>query len=161
MSRPAWLFSVSSVSLVATFLGACGGTVPPDDGSDPFKKFHQPVTSEAASDPLAGDPARSVFKPECLALHPIEIKGSAKKPVAMVREQPEIPTTSKVQGQVVVEAIVDATGLVCDARLVSGIGGRIDQASVEAAKKWAFLAGRRKGEAVACFHQVSFAFDLK
>ncbi len=154
---------VLSLLLVAGLGVACGKTAPPaaDDGADPFAKFNQPVPADYAPDPLAGVPARVVFKPECLALKPIEIRAPARKPVAMVREEPEVSTTAKVKGQVVVEAIVDAAGLVCDARLVTGLGGRIDQSAVEATKKWAFVAARRRGEAVACFHQVSFAFDLK
>lgn len=148
--------------LLLVGLASCGSpSAKTEDGEDPFQRFREPVAEDAAADPLKGDPARAAFKPECLALHPIEIRGSAKKPVAMVREQPEVSTTAKLKGQVVVEAIVDASGLVCDARLVSGLGDRIDQASVEAAKKWAFRAGRRRGEAVPCFHTVSFAFDLK
>lgn len=161
MNRPTLL--VVTLLLGPGFWISCDKPSAPtaDDGSDPFAKFHHPVPADYVPDPLAGVPARAVFKSECLALKPIEIRAPAQKPVAMVREEPEVSTTAKVKGQVVVEAIVDATGLVCDARLVTGLGGRIDQSAVEATKRWAFRAARRRGEAVACFHQVSFAFDLR
>lgn len=149
-------------SLALVLLAACGG------GSKPADSQAAPAAAEPAPTPAAAeeaaaplDPARAVFSQACLDLKPLESKAGVKQPVAMVREYPELPGGVRVKGSVVLEAIVDTKGAVCDARVVRGINQRLDQACIDSLKRWAFTPARLRGDPVPTFFSVTIVFDTK
>lgn len=142
------------LSLLVIVLAACADPPSPVVETPPAPASEPPPEPEIA-------PERLVFKSECLALKPVELKRTVQPPKALVREQPDLPGRRTVKGSVSLELVVDAQGNVCDARVTSGLDPRIDAESIKAAKRWAFLPARKRGEPVACFHRVSFAFDTR
>jgi len=64
----------------------------------------------------------------------------------------------KIQGQVVVQIIVEADGAVSNARIIEGLAPDLDQQALLAVKQWRFDAGTVDGRSVrvACFAMLEF-----
>jgi protein TonB len=74
-----------------------------------------------------------------------------KAPTPLVRVEPKYtPETlrAKIEGSVAVEALVDATGVITDARVIQPLEPTLDANALTAAKAWKFLPGTKDGEAV-------------
>jgi TonB family protein len=63
-----------------------------------------------------------------------------------------------VQGDVVVEITIDATGNVVEARLLQAIGYGIDQKVIAALHEWRFRPATRNGVAIPSKHDVHYHF---
>jgi TonB family protein len=65
---------------------------------------------------------------------------------------------AKIQGQVVVQLIVDAQGAVTNARIIAGLAPDLDEQSLVAVRQWRFEPGTLDGQAVrvACFATLEF-----
>ena len=82
----------------------------------------------------------ATFAGRLAALSPIRIGGEVKAPSKVKDVKPVYPPTARearVQGVVIVEAIIDATGHVADARVLRSIP-LLDEAAVEAVQQWEF-----------------------
>src|SRR4029079_7407859 len=55
---------------------------------------------------------------------------------------------AKIQGQVVVQLIVDAQGAVTNARIIAGLAPDLDEQSLVAVRQWRFEPGTLDGQAV-------------
>lgn len=58
---------------------------------------------------------------------------------------PEIARRGRIEGKVFVQAFIDETGVVTDAKIIKGIGGGCDEAAMKAIKQIKFKPGRQKG----------------
>lgn len=138
-------------------LAACGGKA---TDPQPAPAAEPAPAATAEEEPAAAlSPERAVFAPGCLELKPVDVGPGIKQPTAMIREYPDLPGGVRVKGRVVLEAIVDAKGAVCDARVVEGLEPRLDRACVESLKRWAFTPARLRGDPVPVFFSVTIKFD--
>ena len=65
---------------------------------------------------------------------------------------------AKIQGQVVVQIIVETDGAVSNARIIEGLSPDLDEQALLAVKQWRFSAGTVDGRSVrvACFAMLEF-----
>ena len=69
----------------------------------------------------------------------------------------------RIQGNVMLEAVVKEDGTVGDVRVVKSLDTRhgLDEEAVKAMKEWRFKPGSKEGKAVAVAVQVEMTFTLK
>jgi TonB family protein len=80
-----------------------------------------------------------------------EVGGDVSIPVPIYK--PESPYTrraekDKVEGTVVTEVVVDASGNVADVKLVKGVGEGLDESAIETLRTWRFFPATKNGEPV-------------
>lgn len=86
-----------------------------------------------------------------------------RTPAPKFQARPQYPTelrTAGVTGETVVEFVVDAEGLVRDARPVRSTHPAFESAAVEAVSKWTFAPGEKGGRKVNTRMQVPIVFAL-
>ena len=74
---------------------------------------------------------------------------------------PESAVRAGKEGEVLLEAVVDATGVVTDVRVAKGIDAGLDEGAVAAVRKWKFKPGTIAGQKVAVVVAPRVAFYLK
>jgi protein TonB len=72
---------------------------------------------------------------------------------------PRQATLQRVQGDVVVDALVDVKGRITDAKAISG-SPLLQQAAINAVRLWRYEPARLDGEPVAAHMQVQISFHL-
>lgn len=89
----------------------------------------------------------------------VEVK---PKPIDIkVPNYPEMARTAGIEGQAVVEALVDVDGRVADARILKSSGNvSLDQAAVEAAMRSTFTPAKQRDQAVRVWVSIPFRFTL-
>jgi len=87
-----------------------------------------------------------------------------KKPQPLYSPKPEYPERARVaemEGQAIVEALVDIDGKVIDVRLVKKSGFKeLDQAAMNAARCWTFSPAEQRGKPVRVWVNIPFNFRL-
>ena len=109
---------------------------------------------------VAGAPPAPFRSPSMSA--PVRVGGDIKEPkkikhVAPV--YPEIAQASRVQGVVILEAIIDPNGNVSDARVLRSIA-LLDQAALDAVMQWQFTPTLLNGNPVSVIMTVTVNFSL-
>ena len=91
--------------------------------------------------------------------------GSGISPPAIQREVKPIYTADalrrRIEGDVVLEVVVLASGAVGEIRVVRGLGYGLDQAAMTAMREWRFHPARRGGSAVDVVVEVAMEFRLR
>ncbi len=89
----------------------------------------------------------------------VEVK---PKPINIpVPAYPEMARTAGIEGQAVVEALVDVDGKVADARILKSAGNSaLDQAAIEAAMRSTFTPAKQRDQAVRVWVSIPFRFTL-
>ncbi|MCK4333891.1 energy transducer TonB [candidate division WOR-3 bacterium] len=87
-----------------------------------------------------------------------------KKPQPLYSPKPKYPEKARVaemEGQAIVEALVDIDGKVIDVRLVKKSGfNELDQAAMNAARCWTFSPAEQRGKPVRVWVNIPFNFRL-
>ena len=86
-----------------------------------------------------------------------------KPPTVRKSVKPEHPLAAmkaRVEGTVVLEAVVDEQGLVADVRVTKSIP-LLDQAAMDAARQWEFTPTLMNGEPVPALLMLEMHFTLK
>jgi TonB family protein len=94
---------------------------------------------------------------------PLHVGGEVKAPVVIRRVQPFYPKTAiaiHLNGTVVVECIIDKTGHVREAHLVSSTSPLFSQTALEAVQQWQFAPGSLHGQAVDTIFDLTVTFHL-
>lgn len=73
---------------------------------------------------------------------------------------PRIARDVVVQGHVIIEAIVDHTGKVIDARVLRGIGFGCTEAALDAVRKWRYRPATANGKPASVYFTETFVFHL-
>lgn len=92
-----------------------------------------------------------------------DIRNLDQQPVPKFRAKPQYPFEMRragINGEVVVEFIVDTNGNVRNAFAVRSSQREFEQAAVQAVSKWTFKPGRKSGRAVNTRMQVPIVFTL-
>ena len=73
---------------------------------------------------------------------------------------PPIAESARVQGVVILETIIGADGKVQDARVLRSIP-LLDQAALDAVKRWKFKPGTLNGQPVPVIYNLTISFRLQ
>jgi TonB family protein len=68
---------------------------------------------------------------------------------------------ARVQGVVILEGVVDATGTVIDAHVTRPLHSQLDQEALKALREWKFAPGTLDGKPVAVLVSVEMTFSLR
>lgn len=93
----------------------------------------------------------------------LKVGGDVKEPVEIQRVQPSYPEEARknrIQGRVIVEAVIDENGTVTKVRAVESPDPMLTEAALEAVKKWTYKPATKKGKPVKVFLTVTVAFKL-
>jgi len=94
---------------------------------------------------------------------PAERAGGNLQPPKLVSSPPlassSLALTGKMEGVVVIDALVDATGKVTDMRVISGFP-RLTQAAMDALRTWKYEPARLDGQPIAMHMKVSITFTV-
>jgi protein TonB len=105
-----------------------------------------------------GVPAVEVEEP------PIRIGGEVVAPekISDVKPiYPDIARKARVQGVVIIEAIIDKNGTVTDARTLRGLPMGVSEAALDAVRKWKYRPATLNGRPVAVYLTVTVTFTLQ
>lgn len=95
---------------------------------------------------------------------PIQVGGDVKPPEKLSAPQPlynEIARQARVQGVVIVQAIIDKEGNVTNVKILKGLPFGLDQSAADAIKKWRFKAATLNGKPVAVYYNLTVNFTLQ
>lgn len=138
-------------------------TIRPETGREggPFiaRELSPPVSSIEGID--VGQ-IESVPEPPAVRREPMRMHSGINAPRKLVDAAPgypEIARASRVQGIVILEATISETGDVISARVLRSVP-LLDQAAVDAVRRWKFEPARLNGEAVPVVMTVTVNFRL-
>jgi TonB family protein len=94
----------------------------------------------------------------------LKVGGDVKEPVELTRVDPIYPEEARknrIQGRVVVQAIIDTKGNVQRAEAVESPDSMLTEAALAAVKQWTYRPATKKGKPVKVFLTVTVAFKLE
>lgn len=83
-----------------------------------------------------------------------------QKTVNVAPQYPDLARRAKVSGLVIIEAVIDAAGNVTAAQVLRG-HPMLDQAALDAVRRWKFTAARLNGDAIPVVMTVTVDFRLQ
>jgi protein TonB len=95
---------------------------------------------------------------------PIMVGGDVKAPIKEYAPPPqytEIARKARIQGVVIVQAIVTKEGDVQDVKVLKGLPMGLDAAAAEAVKKWKFKPATLNGKPVDVYYNLTVNFTLQ
>jgi TonB family protein len=110
---------------------------------------------EKTSNPISQDTKTS---------DPMRITADVVQPVLIKRvnpEYPEIARKSRVQGIIILEAIITREGTVEKVKVLRGVHPLLDQAAVNAVKQWRYKPATLNGKPVKVYSTITVNFKLK
>ena len=94
--------------------------------------------------------------------NPLRVGGDIKEPKKIRDVKPVFPAdaqAARVQGVVIIEALIDTNGNVADAKILRSVA-MLDQAAVDAVRQWRFTPTMLNGAAVPILMTVTVNFTL-
>ena len=73
----------------------------------------------------------------------------------------EIARKARVEGLVIIEAIIDQNGNVTDARVLRGLRLGLDEAALDAVRRWKFTPGTLNGQPVPVIFDLTVTYRLQ
>jgi TonB family protein len=95
---------------------------------------------------------------------PILVGGDVKPPERVYAPQPtytEIARKARIQGVVIVQAIIDREGNVTNVKVLKGLPMGLEEAAVEAMKQWKFKPATLNGKPVTVYYNLTVNFKLQ
>ena len=95
---------------------------------------------------------------------PIRVGGAVKAPKKLFSPNPqytEIARKARIQGVVIVEAIIDKQGNVTEVKILKGLPMGLDKAAADAVAKWRFESATLNGKPVAVIYNLTVNFRLQ
>lgn len=102
------------------------------------------------------------FDANVARLHPLRVGGNVKTPTKVRDVKPEYPAEARangLQGVVIIEALIDESGSVADARILRSIPV-FDAVALDAVKQWKFVPVQLNGAPTALLMTVTVNFTL-
>ncbi|HEX8172803.1 MAG TPA: energy transducer TonB [Thermoanaerobaculia bacterium] len=94
---------------------------------------------------------------------PVRVGGNVKAPTIKRRVDPmytDIARRARLQGFVIIEAVIDRQGNVTDARIIKGLGMGLDETALNALRQWKFSPGTLNGQPVPVYYNLTINFQL-
>lgn len=95
---------------------------------------------------------------------PLTVGGAVLKPELIHRVDPRYPEAARMarlQGTVVLQAVIDEKGRVTDVQIVKSMPLGLDQASVNAVRQWRFRPATLHGRPVKVYYSLTIDFTLR
>jgi TonB family protein len=95
---------------------------------------------------------------------PIQVGGDVRAPEKISAPQPqytEIARKARVQGVVIVQAIIDKQGAVTNVKVLKGLPMGLEEAAVDAIKQWKFKPATLNGRPVTVYYNLTVNFKLQ
>ena len=95
---------------------------------------------------------------------PLRPGGDVVAPVPLSRVDPEYPESMRrghVEGVVILEAIITASGDVADVRVLKSVNPILDRAATDAVRRWRYRAATLNGRAARVYLTVTVTFGLR
>jgi protein TonB len=95
---------------------------------------------------------------------PVRVGGNVTEPVKTKNVQPAYPAEARqkrIQGIVILDVVVDATGHVGDIRVLQSPDPLLSDASIEAVRQWEYRPALLNGEPIAVLMTVTIDFSLQ
>jgi protein TonB len=95
---------------------------------------------------------------------PLPVGGAVTAPVATYRVQPlytEMARKTRLQGTVIVRAVIDEEGRVINVQVTKGLPMGLDDAAVAAVRQWRFQPATLHGRAVKVFFDLTVRFEVQ
>ena len=137
---------------------------------DPTPDEPEPIRLEDEIEPDIDLPDSDIIfdipdgPPEVAPQGPIHVGGDVKAPVKINTPQPqytEIARKARIQGVVIVQAIINKAGQVTNVQVLKGLPMGLDQAAVEAIKRWKFEPATLNGKPVDVYYNLTVNFTLQ
>jgi protein TonB len=125
-----------------------------DSGGDPNSDARYSLTTELVP----------TVVPTPVNDKPIQVGGAVLKPEVLYRTEPrytELARRARVEGVVILKAIIDERGNVTDVQLVRGQPMGLDQAAMDAVKTWRFKPATLHGQPVKVYFNLTVNFTLQ
>jgi protein TonB len=94
---------------------------------------------------------------------PLRVGGDVKAPVLSHRVEPQYPEAARkarMEGVVILEAIITAEGNVEDVRVLKSVNPLLDASAVRAVGQWKYKSATLNGRAVRVYLTVTVTFRL-
>ena len=94
---------------------------------------------------------------------PLRVGGDVKAPVVINRVEPvypEVARKARISGIVIVECIIDKSGNVTNVQVLKPLPFGLDQAAVDAVRRWKFRPGTLNGQPVDVIFNLTVNFKL-
>ena len=98
------------------------------------------------------------------AEEPMRVGGEVKEPIEISRVRPQYPEAARkarMQGVVILEAIITKDGAVSDVRVLRGINPLLDNAAMRAVQQWKYKPATFNGRTVPVYLTVTVTFTLQ
>lgn len=95
---------------------------------------------------------------------PVRVGGNVKAPIIVQRVEPaytEIARKARIQGIVIIEAVIDRQGNVTEARILKPLPMGLDQQALAAIRQWKFKPGTLNGQPVPVYYNLTINFRLE
>jgi protein TonB len=97
---------------------------------------------------------------------PVRVGGNVKAPtiIESTRVDPvysEVARRAKIQGIVIIEAVIDRQGNVTEARVLKPLPMGLDDAALRAVKQWKFRPGTLNGQPVPVYYNLTVNFRIE
>ncbi len=118
----------------------------------------------AAAFPFGSPPPGGVTEAASEDGEVLKVGGDVKEPVQLTRVQPTYPEEARqnrVQGHVILEAVIDVKGIVTKVEAVKSPDPMLTEAAIEAVKRWTYKPATKHGKPVMVRLTVTVAFKLE
>ncbi|MCB1053979.1 MAG: TonB family protein [Acidobacteria bacterium] len=95
---------------------------------------------------------------------PLQVGGDVQAPVKLDAPPPqytEIARKARIQGVVIVQAIINKEGTVENVKVLKGLPMGLDQSAIDAIKRWRFKPATLNGKPVTVYYNLTVNFTLQ
>jgi len=95
---------------------------------------------------------------------PVRVGGNVKAPIAVSRPNPvytEVARRARVQGIVIIEAVIDRQGNVTEARVLKPLPMGLDLQALQSIRQWKFKPGTLNGQPVPVYYNLTVNFRIE